>query len=269
MQSLVCKRLILALLVAFQPEAEAPVFLPVRGQTAYDCGRAVAAAVPFLEMKKLEMLLAFSRAVDRFNEKIAVFADWLVLLSCLISAGNAFSRYSFSLSSNAWLEIQWYMFGAMILLGASYTLKKNEHVRVDIIYGHLSTRTQIWIDIIGGVLFLLPATVIIGWMAWPMFHNSFVQGEVSSNAGGLLRWPIKLMIPRNAMKPNGAPITSSDTSAAPTPYGIAANTTSGLTALFSCTTSARKMPKIDTASTTLNCPKPFLRSSCSPAIVSR
>ena len=150
---------------------------------------------PFPETKKLEKLLAFSSLIDRLNQKVAVFADWMVLLSCLISAGNAFSRYSFSLSSNAWLEIQWYMFGAMILLGASYTLKKNEHVRVDIVYGHLSTRAQIWIDIIGGVLFLLPATIIIGWLAWPMFHNSFAQNEISSNAGGLLRWPIKLMIP--------------------------------------------------------------------------
>jgi len=143
----------------------------------------------------LEVLLKLSGAIDRLNQKVSVFADWLVLLSCLISAGNAFSRYSFSLSSNAWLEIQWYMFGAMILLGASYTLKKNEHVRVDIVYGHLSTRAQIWIDIIGGVLFLLPATIIIGWLAWPMFHNSYNVGEHSSNAGGLLRWPIKLVLP--------------------------------------------------------------------------
>ena len=143
----------------------------------------------------MEVLLTVSSAIDRFNQKVSVFADWLVLLSCLISAGNAFSRYSFSISSNAWLEIQWYMFGAMILLGASYTLKKNEHVRVDILYGRLATRTQIWIDLIGGVLFLLPATIIISWMAWPMFHNSFLQNEFSSNAGGLLRWPIKLMIP--------------------------------------------------------------------------
>jgi len=143
----------------------------------------------------MRILLALSRVIDAFNEKFAVVANWLVLLSCLISAGNAFSRYAFSLSSNAWLEIQWYMFGAMILLGASYTLKKNEHVRVDIVYGHLSTRTQIWIDILGGILFLLPATIIIAWLAWPMFHNSYVQHEMSGNAGGLLRWPIKIMIP--------------------------------------------------------------------------
>ncbi|HYK15395.1 MAG TPA: TRAP transporter small permease subunit [Burkholderiales bacterium] len=143
----------------------------------------------------MRILLALSRVIDAFNEKFAVIANWLVLLSCLISAGNAFSRYAFSLSSNAWLEIQWYMFGAMILLGASYTLKKNEHVRVDIVYGHLSTRTQIWIDILGGILFLLPATIIIAWLAWPMFHNSYVQHEMSGNAGGLLRWPVKIMIP--------------------------------------------------------------------------
>ena len=173
------------------------LFLPCCGQVAYHCGRAQGAfaTAPSREKLKVEVLLAISGAIDRLNQKVSVFADWLVLLSCLISAGNAFSRYSFSLSSNAWLEIQWYMFGAMILLGASYTLKKNEHVRVDIVYGHLSTRTQIWIDLIGGVLFLLPATIFIGWMAWPMFDNSFVQTEISGNAGGLLRWPVKLMIP--------------------------------------------------------------------------
>ena len=143
----------------------------------------------------MSFLLALSRVIDALNEKLAGLANWLVLLSCLISAGNAFSRYAFSLSSNAWLEIQWYMFGAMILLGAAYTLKKNEHVRVDIIYAHLPTRAQIWIDILGGVFFLLPATVIIAWLAWPMFHNSYVQHEMSGNAGGLLRWPIKVMIP--------------------------------------------------------------------------
>ena len=143
----------------------------------------------------MRILLALSRVIDAFNEKLAVIANWLVLLSCLISAGNAFSRYAFSISSNAWLEIQWYMFGAMILLGASYTLKKNEHVRVDIVYAHLPTRAQIWIDILGGILFLLPATIIIAWLAWPMFHNSYLQHEMSGNAGGLLRWPIKIMIP--------------------------------------------------------------------------
>src|SRR6266550_889321 len=102
----------------------------------------------------MNRLLALSRVIDLVNEKLGVIADWLVLLSCLISAANAFSRYAFSVSSNAWLEIQWYMFGALVLLGASYTLKKNEHVRVDIVYSNVSTRRQIGIDIFGTVLFL-------------------------------------------------------------------------------------------------------------------
>jgi TRAP-type mannitol/chloroaromatic compound transport system permease small subunit len=140
-------------------------------------------------------LLALSRAIDALNERLSVVADWLVILSCLISAGNAFSRYAFSISSNAWLEIQWYMFGALVLLGASYTLKRNEHVRVDIVYSNVSTRRQIGIDIFGTVLFLLPATLILCYLSWPIFHNSWMQGEVSANAGGLLRWPIKIFLP--------------------------------------------------------------------------
>jgi TRAP-type mannitol/chloroaromatic compound transport system permease small subunit len=140
-------------------------------------------------------LLALSRAIDALNGRLSIVADWLVLLSCLISAANAFSRYAFSISSNAWLEIQWYMFGALVLLGASYTLRRNEHVRVDIVYSNVSTRRQIWIDILGGVLFLLPATLILTYLSWPIFHNSWMQNEVSANAGGLLRWPIKILLP--------------------------------------------------------------------------
>ena len=143
----------------------------------------------------MKALLAFSRMVDRLNEHLGKIANWLVLLSCVVSAGNAMLRYSFSMSSNAWLEIQWYMFGAMVMLGASYTLQKNEHVRVDVLYGSFSTRTQLWIDILGGFLFLLPATIIIGWMSWPMFAGSYQIGEMSGNAGGLLRWPIKIFLP--------------------------------------------------------------------------
>jgi TRAP-type mannitol/chloroaromatic compound transport system permease small subunit len=143
----------------------------------------------------MKLLLALSRAIDAMNERLSVLADWLVLLSCLISAGNAFSRYAFSISSNAWLEIQWYMFGALVLLGASYTLRRNEHVRVDIVYTNISTRRQIWVDIFGGVLFLLPATLILAYLSWPVFYNSWVQNEVSANAGGLLRWPIKIFLP--------------------------------------------------------------------------
>src|ERR1051326_867823 len=127
----------------------------------------------------MNVLLAFSRVVDAINEKLSWIADWLVFLSCLISAGNAFSRYAFSLSSNAWLEIQWYMFGAVVMLGASYTLKRNEHVRVDIVYSNLSTRKQIWVDIIGAILFLLPATIILCYLSWPVFHNAWITGETS------------------------------------------------------------------------------------------
>ena len=143
----------------------------------------------------MKLLLALSRAIDALNERLSWIADWLVFLSCLISAGNAFSRYAFSISSNAWLEIQWYMFGAVVMLGASYTLKRNEHVRVDIVYSNLSTRRQIGIDIFGGVLFLLPATLILTYLSWPVFYNSWVEGEISGNAGGLIRWPIKIFLP--------------------------------------------------------------------------
>jgi len=143
----------------------------------------------------MKLLLALSRAIDALNERLSWIADWLVFLSCLISAGNAFSRYAFSISSNAWLEIQWYMFGAVVMLGASYTLRRNEHVRVDIVYSNLSTRRQIGIDIFGAVLFLLPATLILTYLSWPVFYNSWVEGEISGNAGGLIRWPIKIVLP--------------------------------------------------------------------------
>jgi TRAP-type mannitol/chloroaromatic compound transport system permease small subunit len=143
----------------------------------------------------MKSLLAFSRVVDAFNERLSYVANWLVLLSCLISAGNAFSRYAFSISSNAWLEIQWYMFAAMVMLGTSFTLKRNEHVRVDIVYSNLSTRRQIGVDIFGGILFLMPAALIMAYLSWPIFHNSWAENEISSNAGGLVRWPVKIFLP--------------------------------------------------------------------------
>jgi len=143
----------------------------------------------------MKPLLALSRAIDALNERLSWIADWLVFLSCLISAGNAFSRYAFSISSNAWLEIQWYMFGAVVMLGASFTLRRNEHVRVDIVYSNLSTRRQIGIDIFGTILFLLPATIIMVYLSWPVFYNSWTEGEISGNAGGLIRWPIKIFLP--------------------------------------------------------------------------
>jgi len=143
----------------------------------------------------MKVLLSLSRVVDAANERLSVIADSLVLLSCLISAGNAFSRYAFSISSNAWLEIQWYMFAALVMLGASYTLKKNEHVRVDIVYANLPTRGQIWVDIGGTLLFLLPATIIMSYLSWPVFYNSWVENEMSGNAGGLVRWYVKIFLP--------------------------------------------------------------------------
>ena len=143
----------------------------------------------------MNALLRFSRLVDILNEKFGLIANWMVLIACLISAGNAFMRYGFNMSSNAWLEIQWYLFGGMVMLGASCTLKANEHVRVDVLYSRYRERTRLWVDFLGGIFFLLPMTIIIGWLSWPMFWESFRIHEVSGNAGGLLRWPVKLLVP--------------------------------------------------------------------------
>ena len=143
----------------------------------------------------MKQLLALAHFVDTANRHISRIASALVLLACLVSAGNALSRYGLNLSSNAWLEIQWYMFAAMFMLGAAYTLCKNEHVRVDVIYARLSTRKQIWIDLLGGILFLLPAAVILAWLSWPVFYGVWVSGEMSSSAGGLIRWPVKIFLP--------------------------------------------------------------------------
>ena len=143
----------------------------------------------------MERLLAFSRAVDWVTERIGKLTIWCVLVAVLISAANASVRYAFNTSSNAWLEIQWYLFSAIFLLCAGYTLLRNDHVRIDVISGHLSKRAQTWIDIIGIVFFLLPMAIIIGWLAWPFFVDSFQRDEMSGNAGGLVRWPVKLLIP--------------------------------------------------------------------------
>jgi len=143
----------------------------------------------------MKPLLALSAAIDALNERLSHIANWCVLLSVLISAGNALMRYGFNFSSNAWLEIQWYMFGAMFMLGAPYTLRRNEHVRVDVVYGSLAPRLKLWVDLLGGILFLLPPVIVIGWMSWPLFYESLVSGETSSNAGGLTRWPVKLFLP--------------------------------------------------------------------------
>jgi TRAP-type mannitol/chloroaromatic compound transport system permease small subunit len=140
-------------------------------------------------------LLKLSRAIDWMNAQFGVVANWLVLLACLVSAGNAASRYLFSVSSNGWLEVQWYMFAGIVLLGGPYTLCRNEHVRVDLVYSAVSERTRIWIDIVGGLTFLLPICLILVYFTWPWFMDSWRIGEGSSNAGGLVRWPVKLLLP--------------------------------------------------------------------------
>jgi len=140
-------------------------------------------------------LLKFSQYVDALNEKIGVVATWLVLIACLVSAGNAASRYMFSESSNGWLEVQWYMFAGIVLLGGPYTLKMNEHVRVDLLYSSISERSRIWIDILGGLLFLLPFCAVFIYFTWPWFIESWRINEFSPNAGGLVRWPVKLLLP--------------------------------------------------------------------------
>jgi TRAP-type mannitol/chloroaromatic compound transport system permease small subunit len=143
----------------------------------------------------MQMLLAFSDGVDRLTESIGQVLKWLVLFASLISAGNALYRYAFHNSSNGWLEAQWYMFGAMFLLGAGYALKHEEHVRVDVFFSRLNPQRQAWVDVFGTIFFLLPMAILIGWMGIPMVVNSFSIGEMSSDAGGLLRWPVKLLIP--------------------------------------------------------------------------
>jgi TRAP-type mannitol/chloroaromatic compound transport system permease small subunit len=143
----------------------------------------------------MRALLIFSRVVDRLNVGLGKLAAWAVLLACVISAGNATFRYLFSNSSNALLEIQWYLFSAIFLLGAAVTLKLNEHVRVDIVYMSVGERGRLWIDIIGFTIFMLPATIILTYMSWDFFMQSWMQNETSANAGGLVRWPVKLMMP--------------------------------------------------------------------------
>jgi TRAP-type mannitol/chloroaromatic compound transport system permease small subunit len=150
---------------------------------------------PLSQAANVNSLLALSRLIDGVNARIARVANACVLLACVISAGNALIRYGFSVSSNAWLEIQWYLFAAMFMLGAPYTLKTNGHVRVDILYGNVPPRARLWIDLLGCILFLMPAATIICWMSWPIFVDSYVHDEMSNNAGGLVRWPVKLLLP--------------------------------------------------------------------------
>lgn len=143
----------------------------------------------------MSSLLSFSRFIDALNEKIGLAISWALLAAVLICSGNALVRYLMNTSSNAWLEIQWYLFGAIFLLASSNTLKRNEHVRIDVIVGRFPKRTQVWVDIFGFVFFLLPATLLILYFAVPFAMESIRNQEVSSNAGGLILWPAKALIP--------------------------------------------------------------------------
>lgn len=139
-------------------------------------------------------LLALSGGVDRINSFIGRYVAWLILLAIFVSAGNAIIRKIFSISSNAWLELQWYLFGAAFMLAAAYTLLENEHVRVDILYGNRSRRVQHWIDLLGTLFFLLPFTGLMISLVWPSLRSSWRTGEMSSNAGGLIVWPAKAVL---------------------------------------------------------------------------
>lgn len=143
----------------------------------------------------MSFLLSLSRLIDTINEKIGSAVSWALLLSVLICGGNAIVRYTFNISSNAWLEIQWYLFSAIFLLASSYTLRRNEHVRIDVVVSRFSKRTQVWIDIFGFLLFLLPMTLIVLYYAVPYAWLSIESQEMSSNAGGLIVWPAKVLIP--------------------------------------------------------------------------
>jgi TRAP-type mannitol/chloroaromatic compound transport system permease small subunit len=143
----------------------------------------------------VKALLGFSRLVDAFNERVGRLVSWLILAAVVISAGNATIRYSLDMSSNAWLELQWYLFAAVFLLCSGYTLQRNEHIRIDVLFGHYSKRTQAWIDLLGTLFFLLPMAIIILDLSIPVFVNAWQSGEVSGNAGGLIRWPARILVP--------------------------------------------------------------------------
>jgi TRAP-type mannitol/chloroaromatic compound transport system permease small subunit len=140
-------------------------------------------------------LLSLSRLIDRLNERIGQAFYWLVLVTVLISAANAVVRKVFNYSSNGLLEIQWYLFSAIFLLLAGYTLLRNEHVRIDVISSRLSKRAQTWIDILGTLFFLLPMAILLMWLSWPVFVDAYQRNEVSTNAGGLIIWPARLLVP--------------------------------------------------------------------------
>lgn len=140
-------------------------------------------------------LLRGCHAIDALSDRIGRAVMWLVLAATLISAGNAIVRKAFSTSSNAWLEIQWYLFSAVFLLAAGYTLLKNEHVRIDVLAQRFSRRTQVWVDVLGLVVFVLPLCAWVITISWPLLTRAYAGGEMSSNAGGLIRWPAYALMP--------------------------------------------------------------------------
>ena len=143
----------------------------------------------------MRVLLAFARLIDYVNERVGRAVAWLVLVAVLVSTGNALMRYTFNVGSNAWLEIQWYLFSAVFLLAAGWALKRNAHVRIDVVASRLTPRAQAWVEIVGALLFLMPMALLILYLSWPMFVLSYTGHEVSSDAGGLVRWPVKLLMP--------------------------------------------------------------------------
>ena len=142
----------------------------------------------------MSALLGVARVIDRVNGAIGRGFAWLILVAVLVSAGNAVIRKSFNLSSNAWLELQWYLFGAVFMLCAAWTLRDDAHVRVDVLSSRLRPRSRVRIDLVCHILFLMPFVVLMAWLSWPFFWTSYVSGEESNNAGGLIRWPAKLWV---------------------------------------------------------------------------
>ena len=143
----------------------------------------------------MDGLLRLSRLIDALNDRFAGFAKWAVLASCVISAANAVVRYLANYSSNAFLEIQWYLFAGCVMLGAAQVLRLNEHVRVDVFYGRYPGRMQAWVDLLGLLFFLMPVMLLMIWFSWPLFVKMYLSGEMSSNSGGLIRWPAMLLLP--------------------------------------------------------------------------
>ena len=143
----------------------------------------------------MKPLLAFSQFIDKVTDHIGRLVYWLVLVAVLVSSGNATIRYVANLSSNAWLELQWYLFSAIFLLCSGYALLHHSHVKIDVLYSRLSKNTQVWIDIFGIIFFLLPMATIIMVLSWPVFVDTYQHHEVSTNAGGLIIWPARLLVP--------------------------------------------------------------------------